>query len=60
MASCAVTQLIMDRGELQRALSFSQQVSNSLREKASTSLLRGWVHINKARAHYLLNDLNIS
>ncbi len=57
VASCALTQLIFDRGDLQRALSFSQQMANGLREKASTSLVRGWVHINKARAHYLVNDL---
>lgn len=57
MAACAMTQLIFDRGDLQRALSFSQQMANGLREKTSTSLVRGWVHINKARAYYLVNDL---
>lgn len=57
MASCAMTQLIMERGDLQRALSFNQQLSNTLREKTSTSLVHGWVHINKARAYYLRNDL---
>ncbi len=57
MAACAMTQLIFDRGDLQRALSFSQQMANGLREKTSTSLVRGWVHINKARAYYLINDL---
>jgi len=57
MAACATTQLIFDRGDLQRALSFSQQMANGLREKTSTSLVRGWVHINKARVHYLVNDL---
>lgn len=57
MASCAMAQLIMDRADLQRVLLFSQQMVNTLRERTSTSLVRGWVHINKARAHYLLNDL---
>ena len=57
MAFCAMNQLIMDRGDLQRAFSLSQQTANTLRERISTSLVRGWVHINKARAHYLLNDL---
>lgn len=57
MAACATNQLIFDHGDLQRALSFSQQMANGLREKTSTSLVRGWVHINKAKAHYLVNDL---
>jgi LuxR family maltose regulon positive regulatory protein len=57
MASCALTQLIFDRGDLQRALSFSRQLSNALRERTSTSLVRGWIYINKARAYYLINDL---
>ncbi|MBE0669937.1 MAG: winged helix-turn-helix transcriptional regulator [Anaerolineales bacterium] len=57
MAACAMTQLLFDCGDLQRALSFSQQMANGLREKTSTSLVRGWVHINKARAYYLVNDL---
>lgn len=57
MASCAFTQLIMDRGDLQRAMSFSRQMTNNLRERTSTSLVRGWVHINNARMYYLVNDL---
>lgn len=57
MASCAMTQLLFDRGDLPQALSFSQQMANALRERTSTSLVRGWVHINKARAFYLVNDL---
>jgi LuxR family transcriptional regulator, maltose regulon positive regulatory protein len=57
VSSCALTQLVFDRGDLPRAFSISQQMANTLREKTSTSLIRSWVHINKARAHYLLNDL---
>lgn len=57
MASCAMTQLLFDRGDLPQALSFSQQMANALRERTSTSLVRSWVHINKARAYYLVNDL---
>jgi LuxR family transcriptional regulator, maltose regulon positive regulatory protein len=57
VASCAMTQLFFDRGDLPRALSLSQQMANTLRARTSTSLVRGWVHINTARAHYLTNDI---
>ena len=57
VSSCAMTQLVFDRGDLPRALLLSQQMVNRLQERTSTSLVRGWMHINKARAHYLLNEL---
>lgn len=55
--SCIMTQLIFDQGDLPQALSFNQKLSENLRTKTSTSIVRGWVHINKARAYYLMNQL---
>ncbi len=47
----------MERGELSRSIALNRQLLDSIRGKVSTSLVRGWSHINQALLMYQVNDL---
>jgi LuxR family transcriptional regulator, maltose regulon positive regulatory protein len=57
IAACARVQVVMERGELNRSIALNRQLLDSIRGKVSTSLVRGWSHINQALLMYQVNDL---
>lgn len=58
IAACVRVQVVMERGELGRAIGLNRQLLDWLQEKGSTSLVRGWAHINQAGLMYQVNDLD--
>ena len=58
IAACVRVQVVMERGELGRAIGLNRQLLDWLQEKESISLVRGWVHINQAGLMYQVNDLD--
>ena len=57
IAACARVQVVMERGELSRSMALNRQLLDSIRGKVSTSLVRGWSHVNQALLMYQINDL---
>ena len=57
IAACACVQVVMERGELSRSIALNRKLLDSIRGKVSTSLVRGWSHINQALLMYQINDL---
>ncbi|MBS4060884.1 MAG: hypothetical protein KG029_10830 [Bacteroidetes bacterium] len=58
IAACVRVQVVMERGELGRAIGLNRQLLDWLQEKESISLVRGWAHINQAGLMYQVNDLD--
>ena len=57
IAECARVQVVRECGDLQRAIALNRQLLETLERQGAPTLVRGWVHINKALGHYLINDL---
>lgn len=58
IAACVRVQVVMERGELGRAIGLNRRLLDWLQEKGSISLVRGWAHINQAGLLYQVNDLD--
>ncbi|PMP74483.1 MAG: LuxR family transcriptional regulator, partial [Roseiflexus castenholzii] len=57
IAECARVQVVRECGDLQRAIALNRQLLETLERQGAPALVRGWVHINKALGHYLVDDL---
>lgn len=57
IAECARVQVVRECGDLQRAIALNRQLLEKLENQGAPALVRGWVHVNKALGHYLINDL---
>ena len=57
IAASARVQLIVEQGELQRAIVLNRALLDSLRGRVGSSLVRGWAHINQAYLMYQLDNL---
>ena len=57
IAECARVQVVRECGDLQRAIALNRQLLEMLKNQGAPALVRGWVHVNKALEHYLINDL---
>lgn len=57
IAECARVQVVRECGDLQRAIALNRQLLERLERQGAPALVRGWVHIDKALGHYLVNDI---
>lgn len=57
IAECVRVQVVRECGDLQRAIALNRQLLETLERQGAPALVRGWVHINQASGHYLINDL---
>lgn len=57
IAECARVQVVRECGDLPRAIALNRRLLETLERQDAPALVRGWVHINKAWGHYLINDL---
>ncbi|MEP0807453.1 MAG: LuxR family transcriptional regulator [Chloroflexota bacterium] len=57
IAECARVQVVRECGDLQCAIALNRQLLETLERQGAPALVRGWVHVNKALGHYLVNDL---
>jgi LuxR family maltose regulon positive regulatory protein len=60
IAACARIQVIMECGEVARAIQTNRRLLDSVRGAGSSSLVRGWMHINQATLMYRTNNLDVA
>lgn len=57
IAACVHVQVVMERGELGRAIMLNTQLLDEVKRKGGTNNVRGWAHINQAAIMYQINEL---